>query len=88
LLQLTLAIAAVSSSWLVSGGDTGLAHEHHHKHVNHWKMITQDLANWPPKCDGELVDEGITHAHALLSANRDAVHANPGLEEWIQQDAN
>jgi len=51
-------------------------------------MITQDLANWPPKCDGELVDEGITHAHALLSANRDAVHANPGLEEWIQQDAN
>lgn len=43
---------------------------------------------WPPTCDGELVDEGITHAHALLSASRDLVNQNQGLREWITEDAN
>lgn len=90
MLQLTMAIAAVSCSWFALGGDAGLAHEHHHSghRHNHWQMITKDLGNWPPSCEGELVDEGITHAHALLSANRELVQANPDLQEWIMNDAN
>jgi len=51
-------------------------------------MITKDHPLWPPVCEGELVDEGITHAHALLSANRELVNLNEGLREWITIDAN
>ena len=43
---------------------------------------------WPPPCDGELIDSGVTHAHALLSASRSLVTENPGLLEWITEDAN
>ena len=51
-------------------------------------MITREHTLWPPTCDGELVDEGFTHAHALLSANRELVSQNEGLREWITEDAN
>ena len=89
-----MAIAAVSSTWfsLVQGGEH---HHHHHHHSskhprahNHWNMITKEHTLWPPTCDGELVDEGITHAHALLSATRELVSQNEGLREWITEDAN
>ena len=47
LLQITMAIAAISCSWfsVASGGDASIAHhDHHHHHGkrihNHWRMIT------------------------------------------------
>jgi hypothetical protein len=88
LLQITIAIAAVSSTFFsgVHGGHSTHAHKPH----NHWKMIDieQNPHNWPPPCHGELVDEGITHAHALLRASRIMTTENAGLREWITEDAN
>ena len=88
--QLTLGIAAISSHFLsVEGGESrGVPHPRHPH--NHWNFIenTNAWPNWPPTCEGELVDEGITHAHALLTASRSLITENPGLLEWIQEDAN
>jgi len=94
LLSLTVAIAAISCAWLTQASHHdhhSTAHHHHHaRHLHsHWDLLDRGATpNWPPGCEGDLVDEGITHAHALLNASREVVRQNPGLREWITQDAN
>lgn len=75
------------SAALLGSAAAGDHHPHRHVH-NHWNLITHTPENWPPACQGELVDEGVTHAHALLSANREIVQTDKGLRDWIIMDAN